>query len=221
MKKLLIVSVIILLATTSAFAGFRINAGVGILSNAGIGFDTGSFIFEAGYEKALPFTPFVLQKIIPLIEEGEYSFEECKKYSIDLYTGLDFGAYLRFAQKGKSSFYAGLNVKTAIVKDGENLALFSYYLEDYDNFLGVFANCAFRYEYDFDNHNSFFISAGVPLVIYAKSLGEKNDACPINILESTYIAYKLAESFEIKNGTPLVLGGFVASTIKLGYSYSF
>lgn len=221
MRKLLITTILVCLILTSAFAGLSVNAGVGFLSNVGIGYSNGNFDFEAGFEKALPLTPIALDKAVPLINEKEFPMAEYFKYADDLYTGVDLSAYYRFAKAGKSNFLAGLNLKTGMVRNNENLDILTYYTSDYEKFLGIFLNASFKYKLDFDKHNSLFISTGIPLALYCHAYPLENDTYPIDILESIYIVKKLAETAELKNGVPLILGGFAAITLKIGYSFSF
>ena len=221
MKKLLLTSVLICLILTSAFAQISVNAGVGVLSNVGISLKTEKADFDLGFEKALPFLPLILSKAVPLINGREFPMSEYLKYSMDFYTGLDLGAYYKFAFSGKNNFYAGLNLKTAMVRNNENLDILTYYTSDYEKYLCFFLNALIKYKFDFDKHNSLFTSIGLPLAVYCHVYPVENDTCPLDILESVYIVKKLAETADIENGVPLILGGLAASTFKIGYSYSF
>lgn len=215
------VFLVVLFSVMFSLNALTVRAGLGVVSAAGVTFQTGNWDFDAEIHSVFPMLTTVGPKVLPEVVRKDAGTDQWREFCRGLFNGAGAGASYRFLNTGHHSLSIGLGISSGIVNDGKDgLDLLSKYEQGLLTLLSV----QMRYSFSIDGSNGLYFSFGYPFAAYMRIFGVPgdNDAYGINMwLLIPESLMELEKNRDIPDLARLGTLGLIAATVRIGYAYTF
>jgi hypothetical protein len=220
MKRLLI-TLFVLLSALCSISALSVIAGAGLISSAGVTFETDSWDFDVDVRSVHPVFSMVGTKVFPELIDKNATEEQWKSFCSGLFNGFGASAAFKFVDNTRNRLSLGLDMAFGFINDGEGDLDF---LPKYEKAWILLMKIQARYTFKINEHNGLFVSIGYPFGgwMHVNEVPNDNDAYEMDsLLIVPYTLIQLEKGRDVPGLARLVTLGLVAATVRIGYAYTF
>jgi len=220
MKRLLIILFVLLLALFSISA-LSVRAGAGLISSAGVTFETDSWDFDVDVRSVHPVLSMVGTKVFPELIDRDATEEQWNDFCSGMFNGFGAGAAFKFVDGTRNRLSLGLDMTFGFINDGEGDLNF---LPKYEKAWVFLMKIQARYTFKINEHNGLFVTMGYPFGgwMHVNEIPNDDDGYAIDsLLIVPYTFIQLEEGRETPGLAKLITLGLLAATVRIGYAYTF